>query len=377
MPKKLNYISLFSGAGLFDIGFEAAGFKPILSIDSNQDACESIKLNSKHLVVNDTIENFNIDEHFSKKEIKDIDLDLLVGGPPCQPYSKSKYGVTGNTSGRDDSRFNTIKEYMRFVRTFKPKVLIIENVPQIFSGQNSSIKSYLENSIRYINKKCKTSYKLTYHKFNCSWYGVPQSRERMFIIASRTGESFSIPNITHFEDGDIELGTKPFVTSRDAIGYLNKIVHKRNNLIPTGQWSELLKSIPPGENYLWHTDRKPGKTIFKWRSRYWNFLLKLHPDKPSWTVTANPGHMTGPFHWSGRRLSIEELKALQTVPVNYQLYGSNRSQIKQVGNGVPSLVGEILGREIKSQLLGIKTRKNNLKLSVGSFSGKLRRLNAL
>jgi DNA (cytosine-5)-methyltransferase 1 len=365
MSNKLNYISLFSGAGLFDIGFNSAGFKPVLSIDSNHDACESIKLNYKHLVVNSRIENFQIAEYYNKKDIKNIDLDLLVGGPPCQPYSKSKYGVTGNaTPGKEDSRFDTIKHYMKFVRVFKPKVFIIENVPQIFSGKNLSVKSYLENATNYINRNCKTSYRLTYHKFNCSWYGVPQSRERIFIIASRDGTRYSMPEMTHFESGDKELGTKPFVTAKNAIGYINKLVHKRKTLVPTGQWSELLAEIPPGENYLWHTERKPGKTVFKWRSRFWNFLLKLHPDKPSWTITANPGHMTGPFHWSGRRLSIEELKVLQTVPINYKLSGSNRSQIKQIGNGVPSLIGEVLGIEIRNQLLNKSKKRKEYKLAI-------------
>ena len=91
--------------------------------------------------------------------------------------------------------------------------------------------------------------------------------------------------------------------------------------------------------------------LFGWRRRYWSFLLKLAKDRPSWTLQAHPGPATGPFHWESRRLSVEEMARLQTFPTNVRFAGNGLSIQRQLGNAVPSLLAEILGREIRSQLL--------------------------
>jgi len=364
MKTKRTFVSLFSGAGIFDLGIEKAGFKPILSIDFDFDACKSIELNSNHKVINSRIED--VDPYELLNESKDLsDLDLIVGGPPCQPYSKSKYGVKGNTSGRSDIRFNSLQYYFKFVRVLQPKVFIIENVPQFVTGKNADVKTYINNALKYIKQKTGTQYSYKIFKFNCSHYGVPQVRERVLIIGTSEKTDINFPEITHFDQyGDKELGLLPLITSGDAIKDLNRKFCNLKQLKPTGKWSELLKTIPPGENYLWHTSRRGGKNLFKWRSRYWNFLLKLDPKKPSWTITANPGHMTGPFHWSGRRLHVNELKRLQTVPIEYKLFGSQRSQIKQIGNAVPSLIGEIIGKHVRKKILLDRVNTKELKLEI-------------
>ena len=116
-----------------------------------------------------------------------------------------------------------------------------------------------------------------------------------------------------------------------------------------GRWGRLLSSIPEGHNYLWHTDRGGGVPLFGWRRRYWGFLLKLSKDRPSWTIQAQPGPATGPFHWDNRRLSHRELCRLQTFPDDVQVVGNPGSVRKQIGNAVPSLLAEVLGREIRTQ----------------------------
>jgi len=102
----------------------------------------------------------------------------------------------------------------------------------------------------------------------------------------------------------------------------------------------LLKSIPEGKNYLWHTPRGAGEPLFGWRTRYWSFLLKLSKGQPSWTIQAEPGPATGPFHWRNRLLSIQELVRLQTFPDEYEIVGSRRSAQMQVGNAVPPFLAE-------------------------------------
>lgn len=129
-----------------------------------------------------------------------------------------------------------------------------------------------------------------------------------------------------------------------------------------GKWADLLPSIPEGQNYLWHTDRGGGLPLFGWRRRYWTFLLKLAKNRPSWTIQAQPGPAVGPFHWNNRRLSMRELARLQTFPDDVVISGKHASVHKQLGNAVPSLLAEVIGREIRRQLFGEKRVSQTPKL---------------
>jgi DNA (cytosine-5)-methyltransferase 1 len=136
----------------------------------------------------------------------------------------------------------------------------------------------------------------------------------------------------------------------------------RSDLRMTGKWAELLPSIPEGQNYLWHTDRGGGAPLFGWRRRYWSFLLKLAKDRPSWTIQAQPGPATGPFHWRNRKLSAQELGRLQTFPDGL-IYECSRADVQRlVGNAVPSALAEALAVEIRRQLLGSRRKNSALQL---------------
>lgn len=287
---------------------------------------------------------------------------MLIGGPPCQPYSKSAFGSLGTPLGYNDERAGTIQQYMRVVRDVQPRAFVIENVPQFITGKNERVRTYLDRAIYRINSEKRTNYRLSYHVLNAASYGVPQMRERLFIIASRDGIPFELPESRYFALPDSELELEPYFTARDAIGHLAARYRNREHLKIGGRWESLLHSVPPGSNYLWHTARGGGKNIFKWRSRYWNFLLKLHPDQPSWTIAARPGHHTGPFHWESRRLATRELQVLQTIPENYSFTGCIASVRQQIGNGVPSAIGELLGKEIRKQLFSDQCNSLRLKL---------------
>jgi DNA (cytosine-5)-methyltransferase 1 len=141
-------------------------------------------------------------------------------------------------------------------------------------------------------------------------------------------------------------------TAWDALGDLGEPSPIDEDLIVTGKWAPLLPTIPEGQNYLWHTDRGGGEPLFGWRRRFWNFLLKLAKNRPAWTVAAQPGPATGPFHWKNRRLSMRELSRLQTFPDDVMIRGDGRAIQRQAGNAVPSLLTEILGREIARVLSG-------------------------
>jgi DNA (cytosine-5)-methyltransferase 1 len=136
----------------------------------------------------------------------------------------------------------------------------------------------------------------------------------------------------------------------------------QEDLSVRGKWADLLASIPEGENYLWHTERGGGLPLFGWRRRFWSFLLKLAKNRPSWTLQAQPGPATGPFHWSSRRLSMRELCRLQTFPDDVFICGGRGSVQRQVGNAVPSLLAETLARAIRTKLLGMRAPRGPLKL---------------
>jgi DNA (cytosine-5)-methyltransferase 1 len=118
-----------------------------------------------------------------------------------------------------------------------------------------------------------------------------------------------------------------------------------------GQFHDVLREIPPGDNYLYFTAKRGHPApMFEWRSRYWSFLLKLSPEMPSWTIQARRSNNMGPFHWRNRILRIEEVKRLQTFPDEWYLDGTLEQQWRQVGNAVPPLLAEHVGWALAAHL---------------------------
>ena len=139
----------------------------------------------------------------------------------------------------------------------------------------------------------------------------------------------------------------PYERVIDWIGKLDSEQDGDSSSIVEGKYAEELKSIPPGKNYIALTERAGHpEPKFVSGKRYWSSLLKLHPELPSWTIIASPGHWEGPFHWNNRRLTIQEAAAIQTFPGDYVFKGSIRSQRKQIGNAVPPLIGKLIVEEL-------------------------------
>ena len=183
------------------------------------------------------------------------------------------------------------------------------------------------------------------------------------LIGSREGAEFEFPEPTHREAGNPTLvdDREPYRTAWDAIGDLPD-PPTEPALAVGGKWAELLPTIPEGRNYLWHTSRGGGSQLFGWRTRYWSFLLKLAKNLPSWTIQAHPGSSIGPFHWRNRRLSVREMCRLQTFPDNLEFERSRTDVQRMLGNAVPSLLAEVLAREIRRQLLGDRRDPGPLQL---------------
>lgn len=360
-----SYISIFSGAGGLDLGLDHAGFERLLSIELDSVCVDTLIKNGtqKNTIINKNIEQCSSAEIAKWASLGNTKtLDLLVGGPPCQPFSKSSFWINGDTSRMNDPRSTTLKEFMRVVRDLKPNNVLIENVVGIkFKDKDEGYK-YICEEFDKINENEETNYNLIVSKINAADYGVPQKRERIFLFANIKGKNFQMPEPTHGREGiNSKQKLEEYRTAWDSIGDLENIKHI--GLEVTNKWGDLLPSIPPGNNYQWHTSRMGGKSLFGWRTRYWSFLLKLDKNRPSWTITANPSSANGPFHWKNRQLSIREMARLQTFPDWYQFEGNYSQARKQIGNAVPPLLAEYLGGHIRSQLIdGIKT--GNLKLCV-------------
>lgn len=347
-------ISLFSGAGGLDYGLEAAGFEFGAGVEFDSD-CVATLLESRPdwPVLDRSIFDVPTQELLDLSISRKGDIDLVVGGPPCQPFSKAGYWARGDALRLSDPRSHTLGAYLRVIREALPRVLVLENVEGLkYAGKDEGLQLLL-TELEAINKAEGTSYLPHVDVLNAADFGVPQMRERVFVVAHRDGRAFTFPTPTHSQagaemsllDGDLE----PYRTAWDALG--DVAVSADEDLAVRGKWADLLPSIPEGSNYLHHTDRGEGLPLFGWRRRYWTFLLKLAKNRPSWTIQAQPGPAVGPFHWSNRRLSVRELSRLQTFPDNVAIVGGRGSAQKQLGNAVPSLLAEVMGRALGEQLL--------------------------
>lgn len=346
-----------------DFGFEAAGFETAAAVEMDPVSCRTLRLNRHWPVIERDIHEVTSKELLRQAKLKVGQADVLIGGPPCQPFSKSGYWARGDALRLADARADTLSAYLRMLRDIQPKTFLLENVYGLaYKGKSEGLDRIL-SGIHQINRETGANYYPVWQVVDAASYGVPQHRERVFIVGSRDGKAFRFPKVTHGAPDDLLLGAdiEPYRTAWDALGDLPERPNDPRLKIG-GKWADLLPSIPEGENYLWHTPRGGGKPLFGWRTRYWSFLLKLAKSRPSWTIQAQPGPATGPFHWTNRRLSVQELCRLQTLPDGLRFdCGHNEAQ-RMLGNAVPSLVAEVIAREIRSQLLGKPVRRKMLQL---------------
>ncbi len=342
-------LSLYSGAGGLDYGFEAADFDTAVAVEMNHDACETLRRSRKWPVIERDIFEVPTGEMLETAGARAGEIDVLIGGPPCQPFSKSGYWARGDSLRLDDPRAGTLGAYMRVLQEARPRAFLLENVEGLaYRGKDEGLRLLL-NVIDDINRRTKSQYRPSYAVLSAADYGVPQFRSRFVMIASRDGRQFRFPEHTHGDQPSLLERVDAHRTAWDALADVRP--DDDEDLEVKGKWADLLPSIPEGKNYLFHTDRDGGLPLFGWRRRYWSFLLKLAKNRPSWTIQAQPGPAVGPFHWENRRLSTRELCRLQTFPDDVRPVGGRTSTQRQIGNAVPSLLAEVVAREIRAQLL--------------------------
>jgi len=347
-------VSLFSGCGGLDIGISNAGFNVILANDNDAYCRDSYLANNPGTAfhfgsvgeLTESVLRGYLGESFNC-------IDLLAGGPPCPPFSKSRFYRKDKPRGIDDpTGWETISGYFDVLTTIKPKAFLLENVPGMEYKVHSDALEYA------VHRASELGYHCSRRVVNAANYGVPQIRERFFMVGLLDG-CFEFPLETHHnapKQTDLFGITKiPWVTAGTAINDLDTEENASDEgHYAGGKHHELLREVPPGDNYLYFTEKRGyPKPIFIWRSRYWSFLLKLSPSLPSWTIQARRSNNMGPFHWRNRILRIEEIKRIQTFPDGWILSGNVERQWRQIGNAVPPLLAEVLAKAIYDKLLAL------------------------
>ena len=330
-------ISLFSGAGGLDIGAISAGAEIVACVENDPDAAETLRLNriSHHesSVIEDDITNVDFTYW------RDGSDYILIGGPPCQPFSKNGYWVKNDNRLIDEDPRNMLGQFLRAVSELQPSGFLFENVESIL---HPTSRPTFE---RFVAEARVLGYACTVFRANSADFGVPQKRKRVFVFGVK-GFAHGIPEplCTHGDPAKSDLlnGFDPHVGVGSFIKkFATKKFSEPQEDPSGGTYYYELTHVPAGKNYiaLSKLENYNGRT-FRPGGRFWNFLHKLHPDEPSITIAAQPGPWVGPFHWDNRRLRAPEIAAIQTFPDGYKFYGNRRSIQKQVGNAVPCLLGK-------------------------------------
>ena len=370
MTTKLPVLSLFSGAGCLDLAvdrcaepFGSNGTRvegPLavaVATDYDERALRSLQANFPGVpTICGDIRELSTSDLLNRAGVAKGEAEMVVGGPPCTPFSKSGFWLEEKRSSSDPNA-SLLDEYARIVTEAQPRAFVLENV------QGLTYATHKAQLTRVLEQLTRAGYQPTYKVLMAADYGDPQLRRRVFVVGRRDGEEFRFPEPTHSGWSEhtrtFDTAKKPYVTAGVAIGPL-LAGPSASGEIAEGTYADLLAEVPPGQNYLWHTERYGGRDVFRWRSRYWTFLLRLDPDRPSSTLQAQPGPWVGPFHWENvlndegiqraRRLSKAELLRLMSLPDDYLVEGDGATIRRQLGNAVPLGLGKAVVGALAEQL---------------------------
>lgn len=354
-------IDLFAGAGGLSLGVAAAGADVRLMVEVDPLACETLSKNPEHhggKVVEADVTTLTGHDLRRLAGLSRRDPLMIVGGPPCQPFSKAAYWTdpgeeasfrrarargqqvarpTRPIKARRDPRRLLVYDFWRLVEEAKADAFLFENVPSILHPRNERLLK------RLVAAAESAHFKTLLLSLNAVDFGVPQRRHRVVLLGLRKAAP-EAPRATHAH-AHLVSGTALAPFADEAFFEPEEVVK--------GRWAEHLKTIPPGWNYKAHTAwaGHPNPT-FETETRFWSFLLKLDPARSSWTIAANPGPWVGPFHWDSRRLRTVELAALQAFPAGYHFAGTRRERVRQIGNAVPPLLAQRVAEPLVSALSG-------------------------
>ncbi len=358
-------LDLFSGAGGLSRGFYDAGYEVVLGVDFDEAALKTFKENhgSAEAMKLDLFDHKNIDVIIDYLKAKNIKLDVLVGGPPCQGFS-----VAGPRN-MNDKRNSLYTAMVKLAARVKPQAVILENVPGMVQT-NGGI-----GAIRVVEDFAEIGYKMTYKLLYAPEYGLPQIRKRVFFVGLRDDtKTFEFPKAMVDKDN--------FITCEDAIGDLpslqtiegeiiygddeqtyaaepqndfQRIMRKNSTVvknhigsIPIEKTKYMISLVPEGKNY------KALPPEYAGMYKYHEALTRYHSKKPSLTI--NTGHRSH-FHYKWNRIpTVRESARLQSFPDDFIFYGNKSEQYRQVGNAVPPMLGQVVAKALIPYL---KDGKNN------------------
>lgn len=366
--KKPVALSFFSGAMGLDIGLEQAGFETLLCCETDNACRKTILKNRPNIALIGDIREYSARQirEFASLSMKD-DIDLVVGGPPCQAFS-----TAGKRKGFRDDRGNVLLTFLDRIIDLKPRFAVIENVRGILSaplihrphnrrGPGHPALAPEEQkggTLHFVLEKLKRAgYGFSFNLYNAANFGTPQKRERVIIVCSRDGDKLPYLVPTHSENGG--FGLPKWRTFKETVKDLPKKGHhyisfpeKRlrfYRLLKPGQyWRHLpddMQKDALGASYF----SGGGKTGFL-RRLAWNEpapTLVTHPAMPA-TDLAHPVE--------DRPLSIEEYKRIQEFPDDWEIVGSIIEQYRQIGNAVPVSLGRAVGKLLIDHMRGKKTK---------------------
>lgn len=343
LGKGIRVVSFFTGAGGLDLGFDLAGYDVVYATDIDTMCCKTLKANLDGLL--------SVQTQVEQADIRKIDLqnlpkniDLVIGGPPCQSFSASGRRA-GGASGRLDERGTLFEAYCRVINYLQPEAFLFENVRGILGTNKGEDWKAIISAFRDIG------YKISYRILDALDYGIPQQRERMVMVGHKLDGEFLFPRPLYGSDS---IEQRPHLTAGEVLSTLSDDVEDKNKLmLRDGKYAHLLPLVPPGENYLHFTAKRGHPTpVFAYRSRFSDFLYKANPAGSIKTLIASPGKYTGPFHWENRCFTVKEYMRLQGFPDGYRFIGERADKIKQIGNSVSPKLAFHLAGAIAKQIFG-------------------------
>ena len=362
VKKRFNFISLFSGAMGLDLGFMAAGFNLRLANDLSKKSKETIEANLPSLpFIFKDIKEVKSTEILFKANLSRGKVDVLVGGPPCQPFS-----TAGKRLGFNDPRSSPLKEFIRVIKDIQPNFFVMEEVTGILSSRLRHVP-ITERNKEITNEEEKrgslfktvlemlesTGYNFTYGILNAADFGAPQIRNRIIFIGSKKNKS-KLPEPTHtnsFQDNLFNKKLTPWNSFWDATIDLQKEEDEGEGLLLSKNGIKYMDFIPPGGNWR-HLPKElvkeaMGNAYFSGGGKM-GFYRRIAWDEPSPTVVTTPiqkGTML--FHPElNRPLNIKEYKRIQGFPDDWKLIGTIAEKYCLIGDAVPVYLSYAIAKEI-------------------------------
>jgi DNA (cytosine-5)-methyltransferase 1 len=338
----IRALSLFAGGGGLDIGFHDCGIEIVEAVELEQKYVATLEANAGPggCLEGTTPRCIDIRQYSPPQGIGQI--DLVIGGPPCQTFSAAGRRASG-VAGISDPRGVLFEEYVRLLAELRPTAFVFENVYGIVGAQGGEAWRAIQAGFSEIG------YRIHHRIVDAADYGAPQHRERLIIVGTHDHD-YRFPRPTHGPDS---AAGRPFHSAGEAVAGADSSEASKGL---GGQHGHLLDEIPPGLNYSFFTAKLGHpRPVFAWRSKFSDYLYKADPDAPVRTIKAQGGQYTGPFSWENRRFSIAELKRLQTFPDDYEVVGGRQVAIEQIGNSVPPQVARILALSVLEQVFDVES----------------------